>query len=138
MKANVLFAFLLLFFLIKLPLEAQQADPTLQVIEGGKLIVDLIQALGSKSDNPRDPGCKNRYADLCVENRAASSLNVSLEYRATGQKRDLVILPGGRECCLQLQVGVWTYDLRPTGALTAMRKGDIRIEDCQDLLMQIK
>ena len=51
---------------------------------------------------------------------------------------DLVILPGGRECCLQLQVGVWTYDLRPTGAITSMRKGDIRIEDCQDLLMQIK
>jgi hypothetical protein len=135
-KTSILFAFLLLF--ANHPLTAQQADPALQVIEGGKLIVDLIQALGSKSGTPKDPGCKNRHADLCVENKAASSLNVSLECRATGQKRDLVILPGGRECCLQLQVGVWTYDLRPTGAMASMRKGDIRIEDCQDLLMQIK
>lgn len=120
------------------PIRAQSADPAQQVIEGGKLIVDLIAALGSKTGPPRDPGCKNRYADLCVENAAATQVSVVLECRASGQRRDIVIQPAGRECCLQLPVGVWTYDLRPAGAAMSMRKGDIRVESCQDLLMQIK
>jgi len=122
-----------------MPMHAQTSDnSTQQVLESGKLIVELIQALGRKDGPPRDPGCKNRYADLCVDNGSAGSLTVYLACRATGEQRDIVILPGGQECSLQVQAGVWTYDLRPTGSAVSMRKGDIRIEGCQDLRMQIK
>lgn len=131
---------LLLFCLASLgsPADAQQRDASLQVIEGGRLVVELIQALGSRQGPPRDPGCKNRHADVCIENLAPASTQVILESRESLPKRELVILPGGKECTLQVPAGVWTYELRLAGTFQAIRKGDLRIEGCQDVLMQIK
>jgi hypothetical protein len=112
-----------------------KADP---VIEGGKLIVELVKVLSSKKDFTKDSGCKNNYANICVENETRNSLTVVLEYRATAEKREVVILPKGKECCLQAMVGVWTYDLRITGSPHSVRKGDILIEGCNNMVMNIK
>ena len=112
-----------------------KVDP---VIEGGKLIVELIKVLSNKKDQAKDAGCKASYADLCIENESISSLTVLLEHRASSEQRDVVILPSGKECCLQAKVGVWSYDLRITGSLQAIRKGDILIEGCNNMVMNIK
>ena len=112
-----------------------KADP---VIEGGKLIVELVKVLSSKKDPTKDTGCKNNYADLCIENGSDGSLTVLLEFRLTAEKREVVVLPQGRECCLQAKAGVWTYDLRITGSAQAVRKGDILIEGCNNMVMNIK
>jgi hypothetical protein len=112
-----------------------KADP---VIEGGKLIVELIKVLGNKKDQAKDSGCKGTYADLCIENESISSLTVLLEHRASAEKREVVVLPAGKECSLQAKVGVWSYDLRITGSPQAIRKGDILLEGCNNMVMNIK
>lgn len=112
-----------------------KADP---VIEGGKLIVELIKVLSTKKDQSKDPGCKESYADLCIENESISSLTVLLEHRMSQERREVIVLPNGKECCLQAKVGVWSYDLRVTGSLQAIRKGDILIEGCNNMVMSIK
>ena len=109
-----------------------------QVIEGGKLVVELIKAISSKKETDRDPGCKNTYADLCVINQSNRSLTISLLYRSTGESREMVVLPEGKECCLQAKVGVWTYDLKVPGSPLSLRKGDVLIEACNNLEMTIK
>ncbi len=111
------------------------SDP---VLEGSKLIVELVKVFSSRKEQAKDAGCKGRYADLCVENRTAGSIMVVLEALEGGEKRELIIMPSGKECCLQLGTGVWTYDLRMTGSMISMRKGDLRIEGCQNLSMQVK
>ncbi len=108
------------------------------VIEGGKLVVELIKALGTKKDQERDTNCKDSYADLCVENQTNGTISVSLLHRSSGESREVVVLPGGKECCLQAKAGVWTYDLKIPGSLLSLRKGDLKLEGCNNIIMSIK
>lgn len=107
-----------------------------QVIEGGKVVVELIKALRIK--NEKNPGCKDNYADLCIANEATITIHVSLLQRTTGEKREMVIQSHMRECTLQITKGVWTYDLRTSENPQPIRKGDLLIEGCQNLVMNIK
>lgn len=116
----------------------QSAETTDQMIEGGKLIVELVKVLSGKRDTDKDTGCKGKYADLCIQNTSANSIAVYLEHRVSAEKREVVILPAGKECVLQSRAGVWTYDLRITGAVQSLRKGDLLIEGCKNLVMNIK
>ena len=109
-----------------------------QVIEGSKLIVELIKALKGKKELEKDQDCKNAHADLCVINEASIPLAVSLFHRETREQREMVIPAGLRECCLQLALGVWTYDLRISQQPVSIRKGDLLIESCQNITMNIK
>jgi hypothetical protein len=117
---------------------SQTTQTTDQVIEGGKIIVELVKALSTKKGNEKDPGCKGRHADLCIENSSSGSISVILEHRASGERREVVILPEGKECVLQARTGVWSYDLRVSGSHQSLRKGDVLIEGCNNLLMNIK
>ncbi len=117
---------------------SQSPETADHVIEGSKVFVELVKALSGKKDNGKDPGCKNNYADLCIENTADTSLTVILKNRASGEKREVVILPKGKECSLQLTEAVWNYDLRLTGTEQALRKGDMRIKGCDNMNMKIK
>lgn len=123
---------------LPLQLLSQATDKTNQVIEGGKLIVELVKAFGPRKDTPRDEGCKGHHADFCFINETAVSLTVTLEHRASQEKREIVILPSGKECFLQAGIGVWTYDLKYTGSIQSLRKGDTLIEGCNNLTMTIK
>lgn len=109
-----------------------------QVIEGGRLIVELVKALGGKKDATKDPGCKGNYADLCILNQSPNSVSIFLEHRTSAEKREVVVIPAGRECTLHARVGVWTYDLKVTGHLQSIRKGDMLIEGCNNMEMKIK
>lgn len=117
---------------------AQAPETAGQVIEGGKLIVELVKALSGKKDPDKDQGCKGNYADLCIENESSNSITVQLDQRTSADKREVVVLPKSKECFLRVRVGVWTYDLRMTGTTTSMRKGDLLIEGCNNLMMTIK
>lgn len=116
----------------------QTPETTDHIIEGSKIIVELVKALSNKKDSAKDPGCKGNYADLCIENTSTNSITVMLEHRDSAEKREVVILPKGKECSLQAMVGVWTYDLSITGTQASFRKGDMRIEGCNNLNMNIK
>lgn len=109
-----------------------------QVIEGGKVVVELIKALGGRKDLGKNPGCKDKYADLCVVNESSGSMTIVMKHRLSEEKREMVILPAMQECCLQIAAGVWTYDLRLVTTTQSIRKGDLLIEGCQNLIMNIK
>ena len=117
---------------------SQTTETTDHVIEGSKIIVELVKALSNKRGNSKDPGCKNNYADICIENTSINSMTVILKHRGIGEKREVVILPEGKECSLQLKIGVWNYDLRITGNQQALRKGDMMIKGCNNMVMTIK
>ena len=116
----------------------QSSNAADQVIEGGKVVVELLKALTGKKDPEKNAGCKGSYADLCVVNESSASITVVLQQSKTEEKKEMVILPSMKECCLQISVGVWTYDLRFTTTPQSIRKGDILIEGCQNLVMNIK
>ena len=117
---------------------AQVSDKVTPVIEGGKLIVELVKALSVKKDNVKEDGCKGSHADLCIRNQTLSGITVTFESRANGEKREIVIQPDGRECFLHAAIGIWTYDLKITGTMQSIRKGDVLIEGCNHLDMTIK
>jgi hypothetical protein len=117
---------------------SQSTETTDHVIEGSKIIVELVKALSNKKDNSKESGCKNSHADLCIDNTSENSMTVILKHRASGEKREVVILPKGQECALQIVVGVWNYDLRISGTQQALRKGDMLIKGCNDINMNIK
>ncbi len=119
-------------------LPGQSPPPAAPVIEGGKLIVELVKVFSSKKEVEKDPGCKGHYANICVYNESTESVTVLFEHRTTDEQREVVIQPTGKECCLQARTGVWTYDLRWTGTSMSMRKGDLLIEGCNNIDMRIK
>jgi len=131
--------FALLLLLLSLMSSAAQSNKaTEQVIEGGKVVVELIKAFGNKKDSKKYPGCKGNHADLCVKNESEVTIVVSLLHRDSNEKRELIIQSGTNECCLQLLTGVWTYDLWIRGTTASIRKGDILVEGCQNMIMNIK
>ncbi len=136
MKSSILILFAALCITVKS--SGQSPDKADQVIEGGKIIVELVKALSGKKDPNKDPGCKGKYADLCIDNISINSITAYLEHRISSEKREVVILPNGKECAMQIKIGVWTYDLRVTGATQSLRKGDILVEGCNNLVMNIK
>ena len=112
--------------------ETKTAD---HLIEGSKVVVELIKALSVKKSSEK--GCRDAYADICIVNETSNALTVTLYHRENAEQRELVIPSALKECCLRVAEGVWTYDLRlPTAQ--SIRKGDILIEDCQNLQMNIK
>lgn len=120
------------------PAISQEDDAAGHMIEGGKIIVELIKAFKNKKELERMGNCKNSYGDICIMNETGSSLFVSLDQHHTDERRSMVIQSNMRECCLQIGMGVWTYDLRVSEASPPIRRGDILIEDCQRLLMNVK
>jgi hypothetical protein len=117
---------------------AQQKSVVDQAVEGGKVLVELIKVIGRDKQDGVDPGCGGQHADLCIRNARDSSLTVALTHRTTERIRELVIIPGGRECSLQLALGVWTYDLKLQGTIGSRRNGDLLIEACEDFEMTVK
>ena len=127
----------IIIFFCEISFGQSEKKTTDHVIEGSKVIVELIKALSGKKDGEKSPGCKGTYADLCVFNESSNSVSIAFFHRASNTQRDIVVLPGLKECCLQIGVGVWTYDLKVTGGTQSMRKGDLLIEGCQNLNMNI-
>lgn len=116
-------------------MQGQETKTADHVIEGSKVVVELIKALSGKKNSEK--GCRDTYADICIVNETANALTVTLFHRENAEQRELVIQSSLKECCLRVAQGVWTYDLRlPTAQ--SIRKGDILIEDCQNLQMNIK
>jgi|SRR5690606_4323219 hypothetical protein len=116
---------------------AQAPSTADQVVEGSKVIVELVKIFKGKKDVGKDSGCKGSYADICVNNGTKTTMMVSLVHRSTEEVREVVILPGGKECSLKASVGVWTYDVRPVGAEMPHRKGDLLLEGCNNIDIKI-
>ncbi|HYD91416.1 MAG TPA: hypothetical protein VEA37_08020 [Flavobacterium sp.] len=124
------------FLLLTLNIRAQSNTSAGPIIEGGKVIVELIKAFGPKKDNSN--GCKGSHADVCVNNQGAGLVKVYLYQRTTDQRRELIVSGGSSECSLQIGVGVWTYELKRDKESTLIRKGDLLIEGCQNVLLTIR
>jgi len=128
----------LLLVLLCSNLYSQNQQAAGQVIEGGKVVVELIKAFQNKKETEKNPGCKGKHADLCIFNESSYSMTAILYHRINQEKREMIILPAMQECSLQIGMGVWTYDLRLTSTAQPIRKGDLLVEGCQNLVMNIK
>jgi hypothetical protein len=138
MRKKGLLPGVLLILSVASAVQAQTKTPADHAVEGGKILVELIRAFSAEKDRVAGAGCRGRHADFCVINLRDTSLTVIIASRASEEKRELIITRDNRECCLQLPVGVWTYELRLSGTPESMRKGDLLIEGCNNLTMTIK
>jgi hypothetical protein len=118
--------------------DGQSNQAPIQIIEVGKVVVELIKAIQIKKEVEKNQGCKGTYADLCIFNESTYSMTAVLYHRINQEKREMIILPSSQECSLQIGAGVWTYDLRATATAQPIRKGDMLVEGCQNLVMNIK
>src|SRR5687767_10905253 len=82
----------------------QSAIGTEHVIEGGKLVIELIKVLSSKKDAEKNRGCKGVHADLCFLNETSAPIAVMLFHRQTNETREIIVQPLIRECGLQMAV----------------------------------
>lgn len=117
---------------------AQNKSAVDQVLEGGKVLVELLKVFSGDKVKDDGTGCTGRHADLCITNARDSSLTVAITHRTTEERRELVIARDIQECSLRLPEGVWTYDLRVTGTIVSIRKGDLLVEGCNDVSMTIR
>ncbi len=110
------------------------------VLEGGRLVVEVLKMLGGRQWKSDDPlhDCRLGLADFCVENHSVAAISVMLRMYGTPESRELVVQSEGLECSLRLPVGVWSYEMRQSGTQAILRKGDILIEACNDLKMSVK
>lgn len=129
---------LLVLCLAVCTINCQTNNQSYHVIEGSKIVIELIKAFSNKKDVMKEPGCKGSHADLCVTNLSIESLSVTMQHRMTNEFRDMVIQPSSMECCMHLPIGVWTYDLHLSGNILPVRKGDLLVEGCQNIMMNIK
>jgi hypothetical protein len=99
-----------------LNVNAQSEKPANQVIEGGKVVVELIKVLRGKKDIEKSSGCKGSYADLCVLNESSTAISVSLVHRGTNERREMIIQPHMQDAvCRLLKVyGLMTSVSIPT------------------------
>ena len=119
------------------PVSGQTKKGAEPFIEGGKVVVEMIKALKIGKNDTGYTGCKGKYADLCIVNEAEISVTAIFHHRLSNFQREIIILPSSQECCLQIGEGIWTYDLRLTSTAQPVRKGDMQIEGCQNMVMQI-
>lgn len=124
--------------LLPVLLNGQSKTTVEQAVEGGKVLIELIKVFSNDKEKNEANGCKGRHADICVVNARDTTLTVILATREANEIRELIITTESRECCLQLPVGVWTYELKLSGMVTPMRKGDLLIEGCNNVTMTIK
>ena len=118
--------------------QSQSKSPVDQALEGGKVLVELIKVFGNDKHKEGETGCNGRYANLCIVNARDSSLTILLTHHDREDRCELIITPDGKECCLQLALGVWTYTISAKGNPAAIRKGDLLVEACNDLTMTLK
>ncbi len=127
-------------------LSAQEKSGASNVIEGGKVVVDLLSVFKGSGGGNNDTetgeltgNCKkDKTADVCFKNLSKTSINVTISRRTDNSfKSELIVLTGYQECVFALRKGIYTYAV--TNILKQpIRKAELRIETCKDETIEIQ
>ncbi len=123
-----------------------------QIIEGSKVMVDLVKVFAHPEgkDKKSTDNCELQQANLCFENKGTSIVKVELqrvfrteeeteEQQASSNPVFVLVVPvGEKECTLKLKKGFYIYTVYLNEGNKMVRKGELQLNPCKDLVKELK
>ncbi len=121
------------------------------IIEGGRVMVDLLKVLRSPKNQAALPrniitdSCEvKQTGNICYRNTSGTSVCISLFLRSGNeysvQGLSLKILKNQKECLYDLPAGIYKYRIATgdCGEKNILKEGEIRILPCDNRVEEIK
>ncbi len=120
-----------------------QENQTIEgVLEGSRIVVDLIGVLKSNDTKTRNAtyDCKKmKAADVCFVNKKEIKLEVELSMRDENQSPYvLIISKNHKECAVLIPAGIYNYKVVDSASKEVLRRGDVVIKICSHLSIGIE
>lgn len=144
--------YLFLFALASVSNASAQNTTAGNIIEGGKVLVDLVRVLKIPKTNmavqpvmERKDSCliKNQ-SDLCFRNATGKSIMVTL-YKRSGNGYEpgvlsAKILPRNQECWYELKAGIYKMKIErdDDDSVKIYREGELKLLACSNIFREIK
>jgi hypothetical protein len=129
-----------------------QNNTSAAIIEGSKVLVDLIRVFKTPKNSFVQPatntvstdscGQKN-IADICYKNTSGNVITVSLFKRngtVYANALSLKIINNGQECLYELPAGIYKYKVETENGNPHMviNEGELKLNSCDKLVNEIK
>jgi hypothetical protein len=131
-----------------------QNNTTTNIIEGGKVVVDIIKAFKSSKNNlgkmvldspVSADSCATKFlADICYMNETGKTLTISL-YKRNGNlyataPLTLTILSNSKECIYEIQAGIYKYKIEysDNDKAVVLKSGEIKLQSCDKKTEEVK
>lgn len=125
------------------------------IIEGGKVIVELVRVLKMPAWSgyqqhvvEKVDSCKLKgVSDLCYKNSSGKSLYISLYKRnvnGNGYETSvltMMVLPRNQECWYELRAGIYKFKIETEGEdeeRVLYREGEMKLAACENFVREIK
>lgn len=134
---------------------SSQSNAASNIIEGGKVIVELVRVLKMPAWSgfqqhvvEKVDSCKLKaVTDLCYKNSSGKSLYISL-YKRNGNGNGyetsvltMMVLPKNQECWYELRSGVYKFKIETEGEdeeRVLYREGEMKLAACENIVKEIK
>jgi hypothetical protein len=119
---------------------AQSNTNRSEIIEGGKVLIDLIKNLKHTSSKSTDLCKTNRTGDICFSNRSKNTILVGINKNDSinTYSNVLIIQPRNSECLYHLYTGVYNYHIQSDSSHITLQKGQIALDQCNVIEKRIK
>tara|TARA_B110000090_G_C13368753_1_gene441152 strand:+ start:1564 stop:1992 length:429 start_codon:yes stop_codon:yes gene_type:complete len=141
MKYPKLILFLYFLFASSLLLQGQTLR---DYIDGAKVAVDVIKLnKGEKQEKDSnlmhsDSDCSNNYGSVCFENNMLASLEIQVYIKDSQSDTVSLIIPKtASDCSYNLPVNIYEYCIINQKSKAILRKGQLKLERCDDLQVKI-
>lgn len=109
-------------------LHAQQPTQS-PILEGAKVVLEIFKAAKSSGASKRED-CLGK-ADICFHNNLQMGVEVKLRSRDKEEEFRLIILPGKNECKLEIDAGIYEYEITVQSTEHLLSAGDIKLDSCK-------
>jgi len=116
-------------------LNAQTPSTNSELIEGGKLILEIIKIFKPEK-KPSDQEC---LRSICFENLTEGKIKVTLNRigdRKRGAKIEIISLKGGNDCSYSLKSGIYAYEIK-SETDEILKKAELNFIECTSLLIKV-
>lgn len=141
MKYPKLILFLYFLFAYSLLLQGQTLR---DYIDGARVAVDIIKL--NKEDNQmkdstsvlRESDCSNNFGSICFENNMLASVDIQIYIKGSQSDTVSLIIPKtASDCSYQVPVNIYEYCIINQKSKAILRKGQLKLERCDDLQVKI-
>lgn len=113
------------------------------VLEGGKVVLEFVKLFSSDKDkNTKRPSIgdckKDKASDICYVNKRTAAIKILVEDRLDSSKKyELIVQPGLIENLLHIPASIYNCTIIDFTSNVVLRKGDIRLEKCENPTIEI-
>jgi len=124
---------------------AQNPPTTSNIVEGGKVLVELVKVFKKNPPQPGLQGPENNLSDICFTNSTSDNLFIDLSRKINDTTyRNLPtavsLTANAHECLLELSPNVYHYKIykKLNGVQSLSLEGDIRLLPNEKMEREIK